>query len=202
MDPPVNPKDKSETVLAEAEPPANLLQTETQGRILPSPVNSSVTELEVAPASAEGGGVVSAPANQIPAVVNDNLTQDAPSAEKEDTIPLSQMWGTVLVTNPLVSGVGDAVSVPVSATHDNLAAPVPHTKTEDQGELNTDLALDVDPNPVMAAINFVRIAQSANPLNDYVWELDGEALRHSPVVYAPGSEDHLNKSSRDMVTLR
>ena len=54
----------------------------------------------------------------------------------------------------------------------------------------------------MVSINFIRTTQSANPLLDYVWDVDGEAFRCFPVVHEPGTEEHLNKSCRDMVALR
>jgi hypothetical protein len=66
----------------------------------------------------------------------------------------------------------------------------------------TDFAPPAAPEASMASINFIRTTQSANPLLDSIWEIDGDAFRCSPVVHAPGSEEYLNKSSRDMLAAR
>ena len=66
-----------------------------------------------------------------------------------------------------------------------------------QKELVTDLSLSKDLESVMAPINFIHANHTGNALRDYVWEVDGAEFRCSPVVYAAGSEDHLNVSSRD-----
>ena len=54
----------------------------------------------------------------------------------------------------------------------------------------------------MAVIDFIRVTQTGNYLWDFVWVVGGEHFRCSPVVFAAGSEDHLNISSKDAIKLR
>ena len=95
----------------------------------------------------------------------------------------------------------EEAAVPDAGEEASLPEPVAQLNHAVE-EKDADLKLSVPPNPLMSSINFVRISQTANPLSDHVFELNGEQFRYSTVVDASGSEEHLNKSSRDMVTLR
>ena len=113
---------------------------------------------------------------------------DIPGVAVDEPTPAPN---TVVQANTAAADAGAGTSLPEPV---NQQA---HAVEKDTTGLMIEPAI-----PVMSSINFVRIYQTANPLRDYLYELNGEQFRFSPVVYASGSEEHLNQSSRDMVTLR
>ena len=52
----------------------------------------------------------------------------------------------------------------------------------------------------LAEISMARVRLTGNALTEFVFKVAAEQFRWSSVVNADGSEEHLNESSRDMVT--
>ena len=106
---------------------------------------------------------------------------------------------------PAVAGTGivwpTRAAAPAIAPHPAPAPAVPSQAAS--AEAGDDSESVLQGTVVhLAEIPMVRRRQTGNALTDFDSEVGAERFRWSSAVDAEGSEEHLNESSRDMVTLR
>ena len=102
--------------------------------------------------------------------------------------------------DPGATGTGDRE--PGGTTATEMRTPPEVTKKPPPRGRIIDLSLPDATEPITPKIDFIRATQRSNVFWDHVWVINGEHWRCCSVVYAKGSEGHLNVSSRDTAVVR